>query len=152
MLSSIISVKAILAVVALISVGSAAGVTAAPSIIHDLTATNANLTQAEQAAITYVNDHYPGNGTSKILKVENDTENGTAVFDIKVLAPNGTVYVNFSKYTGTISSLLVKNSTLNTACSITLVDRAALIRFLKKYGQSFIDSIALSILNLIDEF
>ena len=93
MLSSIISVKAILAVVALISVGSAAGVTAAPSIIHDLTATNANLTQAEQAAITYVNDHYPGNGTSKILKVENDTENGTAVFDIKVLAPNGTVYV-----------------------------------------------------------
>ena len=42
MLSSIISVKAILAVVALISVGSAAGVTATPSIIHDLTATNAN--------------------------------------------------------------------------------------------------------------
>ena len=35
---------------------------------------------------------------------------------------------------------------------ITLVDRAALIRFLKKYGQSFIDSIALSILNLMDEF
>lgn len=93
MLSSIVSAKAILAVIALISVGSAAGVTAGPSIIHDLTATNANLTQAEQAAITYVNDHYPGNGTSKILKVENDTENGTAVFDIKVLAPNGTVYV-----------------------------------------------------------
>ena len=93
MLSSIISVKAILAVIALISVGSAAGVTAGPSIIHDLTATNANLTQADQAAITYVNNHHPGNGTSKILKVENDTENGTAVFDIKVLAPNGTVYV-----------------------------------------------------------
>lgn len=105
MLSSIISVKAILAVIALISVGSAAGVTAGPSIIHDLTATNANLTQADQAAITYVNDHYPGNGTSKILKVENDTENGTAVFDIKVLAPNGTVYVvQVSQSTDTVIS------------------------------------------------
>ena len=105
MISSIISVKAILAVIALISVGSAAGVTAGPSIIHDLTATNANLTQAEQAAITYVNDHYPGNGTSKILKVENDTENGTAVFDIKVLAPNGTVYVvQVSQSTDTVIS------------------------------------------------
>lgn len=30
-------------------------------------------------------------------------------------------YVNFSKYTGTISSLLVKNSTLNTACSINQI-------------------------------
>ena len=106
MISSIISVKAILAVIALISVGSAAGVTAGPSIIHDLTATNANLTQAEQAAITYVNDHYPGNGTSKILKVENDTENGTAVFDIKVLAPNGTVYVvQVSQSTDTVISV-----------------------------------------------
>ena len=35
---------------------------------------------------------------------------------------------------------------------VTLTDRASLIRFLKKYGQSFIDSIALSILNFIDEF
>ena len=105
MISSIISVKAILAVIALISVGSAAGVTAGPSIIHDLTATNANLTQAEQAAIPYVNDLYPGIGTSKILKVENDTENGTAVFDIKVLAPNGTVYVvQVSQSTDTVIS------------------------------------------------
>ncbi|MHB1709117.1 MAG: hypothetical protein ACYCT2_06565 [Thermoplasmataceae archaeon] len=34
---------------------------------------------------------------------------------------------------------------------VSLRDRDAIVRFLKKYGQSFIDSIALSILNLIDE-
>ncbi|MHB1709115.1 MAG: PepSY domain-containing protein [Thermoplasmataceae archaeon] len=93
MLSSIIGAKAILAVVALLSVASVAGVTAAPSVIHDLSATNSNVTLAEQAAINYVNAHYQGNGTSKILKVENDTEKGVAVYDIKVLAPNGTAYV-----------------------------------------------------------
>ena len=34
---------------------------------------------------------------------------------------------------------------------VNLKDRDAIVKFLKKYGQSFIDSIALSILNLIDE-
>ncbi len=47
---------------------------------------------------------------------------------------------------------LIRTAEDGNRLTITLVDRAALIRFLKKYGQSFIDSIALSILNLIDEF
>ncbi len=93
MLSSIIGAKAILAVVALLSVASVAGVTAGPGVIHDLSAANSNVTLADHAAITYVNAHYQGNGTAKILKVENDTEKGVAVYDIKVLAPNGTAYV-----------------------------------------------------------
>ena len=93
MLSSIIGAKAILAAVALLSVASVAGVTAGPSVLHDLSAPGNNMTLAQQAAITYVNAHYAGNGTAKILKTENDTEHGVAVYDINVLAPNGTIYV-----------------------------------------------------------
>lgn len=56
------------------------------------TSGSGNLTAAEQAAITYVDTHFSGNGTAKILQIENDTENGSAVFDITILAPNGNVY------------------------------------------------------------
>ena len=95
LLSSIIGIKAILAAIALVSVASVAGIAAGPSIGHPLasTAPADNLTAAQQAALSYVSQNYPGNGTAKILKTENDTEHGVPVFDIKVLAPNGLVYV-----------------------------------------------------------
>jgi hypothetical protein len=94
MLSSLVGLKAILAAIALVTVASTVGIAAGPSIGHALvSSTSGNMTAAEQAAVSYVNSHYAGNGTAKILKVENDTEHGVAVYDIKVLAPNGSVYV-----------------------------------------------------------
>lgn len=94
MLSSIVGLKALLAAIALVTVASTAGIAAGPSIGHALAPSmSGNMTAAEQAAVSYVNSHYAGNGTAKILKVENDTEHSVAVFDIKVLAPNESVYV-----------------------------------------------------------
>ncbi|MHB1493260.1 MAG: PepSY domain-containing protein [Thermoplasmataceae archaeon] len=99
MLSTIASAKAILAVLGVLSTAFVVG-TAGGSIGHALSGiagspgtANANLSAAEQAAVNYVSTHYSGNGTAKILKVENDTEKGVAVFDINILAPNGSVYV-----------------------------------------------------------
>lgn len=73
-------VKALVALV-LVTSGVAAGAAATGSLGHltTNTVTDANLTAAEQAAISYVDAHYPGNGTAKILKVENSTENYTGV-------------------------------------------------------------------------
>ena len=46
---------------------------------------------------------------------------------------------------------LVTTSLEGKFIRIVLVDREAIIKFLKKFGKSFIDSIALSILDLIDD-
>ncbi|MCL6090383.1 MAG: hypothetical protein M1393_05020 [Candidatus Thermoplasmatota archaeon] len=92
---SLMSAKAIIAILALasaVSITGAAGHATIGNAISDL-AGNSNLTAAENVTLSYVDTHYAGNGTAKILKVESDTENGTAVFDINVLAPNGMVYV-----------------------------------------------------------
>lgn len=48
---------------------------------------------ANQAAIRYVDAHYPGKSTSRVLKTERDTERGHRVYDVRTLAPNGTIYV-----------------------------------------------------------
>ncbi|MDA8393132.1 MAG: hypothetical protein M0Z87_10155 [Actinomycetota bacterium] len=50
------------------------------------------------AATNYASSHHPGSGTATVLKVEADTEyhGGSVarrVFDIRVKAPNGTIYV-----------------------------------------------------------
>ena len=85
--------KVVVALVVVTS-GVAAGSAATGTMGHLIqgNATSGNLTAAEQAAIAYVDQHYPGNGTAQVLKVENDTENGTAVVDVTVLAPNGHTY------------------------------------------------------------
>ena len=94
MLSSLISAKAIVALILTVSAVSVAGAAGTGPLGHMFTGTSGsgNLTAAEQAAITYVDTHFSGNGTAKILQIENDTENGSAVFDITILAPNGYVY------------------------------------------------------------
>lgn len=48
---------------------------------------------ADQAALAYVTSTYPGSGTAQVLKTEPDVDRGVAVFDVRVLAPNGTIYV-----------------------------------------------------------
>lgn len=45
------------------------------------------------AALAYVTTTYPGNGTARVQKTEPDVDGGVAVFDVRVLAPNGTIYV-----------------------------------------------------------
>lgn len=47
---------------------------------------------ADQAALAYVGQHYPGSGTAKVLRTEADTEHGVPVFDVVVQAPSGATY------------------------------------------------------------
>ncbi len=48
---------------------------------------------ADQTAVSYVNSHYPGGGAAQVLKSEPDVERGVPVYDVRVVAPNGTTYV-----------------------------------------------------------
>ncbi|MCL5785047.1 MAG: hypothetical protein M1151_00045 [Candidatus Thermoplasmatota archaeon] len=103
----------VIVTIVLASSGVMAGTAASGSVGHLLQAGTApaNLTSAEQAAIAYVDQHYQGNGTAKLLKVESDTENGTAVVDVTVLAPNGHAYdVEVNQSTNAVMSVeLVQN-------------------------------------------
>ncbi|MHB1493262.1 MAG: hypothetical protein ACYCSG_05765 [Thermoplasmataceae archaeon] len=47
---------------------------------------------------------------------------------------------------------IIEISPIEFGFNVKLKDRSALIKFLKKYGESFIDSLAASILKLLDEF
>lgn len=48
---------------------------------------------ADNTAIHYVNAHYTGKGQARVLQTESDIEHGVPVYDIRILAPNGTMYV-----------------------------------------------------------
>ncbi|MHB1583617.1 MAG: PepSY domain-containing protein [Acidimicrobiales bacterium] len=48
---------------------------------------------ADQAAVNYVDSHYPGPGAPQVLKTEPDADRGVSVYDVRVVAPNGTTYV-----------------------------------------------------------
>lgn len=48
---------------------------------------------ADRAAISYAKVHYRGSTAARVLATEPDTERGRAVYDVRVLAPNGAVYV-----------------------------------------------------------
>lgn len=113
----------IIVALALVSAGGATAVAASGNMGHVLqpnAAVPANLTSAEQAAVTYVNQHYAGNGTAQILKVENDTENGTSVVDVTVLAPNGHSYdVEVSQATNTVVSVEVAGDSGSSSSSST---------------------------------
>lgn len=76
MLSTI--AKVLIALV-LVASGAMVGTAVTGSFAHLVPGApaSASLTPAEQAAIAYVDAHYPGNGTAKILKVDNNTENDT---------------------------------------------------------------------------
>lgn len=51
------------------------------------------LAAADQVAISYVESHFPGSGTARVLTSEADVDRGIAVFDVRTLAPNGVIYV-----------------------------------------------------------
>ncbi|MGB8347442.1 MAG: hypothetical protein WCD86_21335 [Ktedonobacteraceae bacterium] len=48
---------------------------------------------ANSTAIHYVDSHYSGKGQAHVLKTEADVEHGVPVYDVRIQAPNGTVYV-----------------------------------------------------------
>lgn len=48
---------------------------------------------ADGTASAYARAHYPGPGKLRVLATESDTERGTAVYDVRILAPNGVIYV-----------------------------------------------------------
>jgi hypothetical protein len=48
---------------------------------------------ADQATVSYLTSHYPGSGTARVLATERDHDRGQAVYDVRALAPDGTVYV-----------------------------------------------------------
>lgn len=48
---------------------------------------------ADQSAIIWVDQNQAGSGQAAILKTEADVDHGVCVFDIRVAAPNGTVWV-----------------------------------------------------------
>jgi hypothetical protein len=56
-------------------------------------ATTGGASGADQAAAHYVDIHYPGAGTARVLKTEPDVERGVPVYDVRILAPDGTTYV-----------------------------------------------------------
>ncbi|MGC8515621.1 MAG: PepSY domain-containing protein [Thermoplasmata archaeon] len=112
--------KVIMAIVVIAS-GAAVGTVTSGAAGHfvQLNTLPANLTSAEQAALNYVDQHYSGNVTAKILKVENDTENGSAVVDVTVLAPNNNTYdVEVSQASNAVISVeLVSHEDQTTSSS-----------------------------------
>lgn len=49
--------------------------------------------RAGRAAMTYVREHYRGRCGARVLRAEADVERGVPVYDVRTVAPNGTVYV-----------------------------------------------------------
>ncbi|MDA8399966.1 MAG: hypothetical protein M0008_07970 [Actinomycetota bacterium] len=73
---------------------STANHTPIPSAVRLVaSASGSSPTGADQAAVAYVDTHYPGTGAARVLKTEPDLEHGVAVYDVRVVAPNGVTYV-----------------------------------------------------------
>lgn len=92
---------------ALAAAGQADPATTAPAArVHLTRTTGVGRTAADRAAAAYVTAHYPGSGRAQVLATEpDDTDRGQAVWDVQVLAPNGTRYeVHVSMASGTVLS------------------------------------------------
>ncbi len=63
-----------------------------PAAVRLAGATAGGASGADQVAVNYVDTHYPGAGTAQVLKTEPDIERGVPVYDVRVLAPDGTTY------------------------------------------------------------
>jgi len=83
-----LAVAGAVAAVTLTTGGTHAGV---PTKVNLVSATSA-MTSADQVALNYAAQTYPGAGTASVLKTEADTEHGVPVYDVTVMAPNGTTY------------------------------------------------------------
>lgn len=94
-ISSVVAAGAATAALGLASIGSAS---AAPR-----SAGQFGPAAADQAAIRFIGQHYPGTGAARVLATEPDTERGQAVYDVRVLAPDHLTYVaHVSRAAGTV--------------------------------------------------
>ncbi len=64
-----------------------------PAAVRLTAATAGGAAGADQAAVHYVDSHYPGPGTARVTRTEPDVERGVPVYDVRVVAPDGTIYV-----------------------------------------------------------
>lgn len=64
-----------------------------PGAVRLAAATTGGPAGADQAALRYFARHDPGPGTAQVQKTEPDVERGVPVYDVRVLAQNGTTYV-----------------------------------------------------------
>ncbi|MHB1500139.1 MAG: PepSY domain-containing protein [Candidatus Dormibacteria bacterium] len=63
-----------------------------PTSVNLVSASGPAAAAADNAAVSYVDQKYPGSATAVVLKTESDTEHGIPVYDVQVTAPNGSTY------------------------------------------------------------
>ncbi|MHB8379090.1 MAG: hypothetical protein ACYDB2_04100 [Acidimicrobiales bacterium] len=85
----------VIAVGAMMSVGAGAVSGQAPVASIHVVADHAlgGVSGADLAAVSYVNTNYPGSGVAIVLTTSADTEAGVPVYDVRIVAPNGSTYV-----------------------------------------------------------
>jgi hypothetical protein len=71
---------------------SAHGAPAVANVAVQLASASSPANAADQAAVSYVAQHFAGSGIASVLKTEADTEHGMPVYDVRIKAPNGAVY------------------------------------------------------------
>jgi uncharacterized membrane protein YkoI len=83
----------------------AAGGPALPTRVISLAAATLSPAGADQAALAYVDARFPGSRPAQVLRTEADVEHGVPVYDVRVLAPDGTVIVvHVDRSSGTVIS------------------------------------------------
>lgn len=55
--------------------------------------TSGDASAADQAAVSYVDSTYPGSGVAAVLTTTAATEAGVSVYDVSIVAPDGSTYV-----------------------------------------------------------
>ncbi|MHB8620149.1 MAG: PepSY domain-containing protein [Chloroflexota bacterium] len=73
--------------------GAAFGLGPLAVVVPGAYAASGGAAGADSVALSYVQANYGGSGTAQVLKTEADVDKGVPVYDVRTLAPNGTVYV-----------------------------------------------------------
>lgn len=102
-LTWLVAVGTALGVATLMTVGAGASSPRQPAAVVHLSAhsarsvrvahTSGDTAAADQAAIAYVNANDAGSATANVLSTVADVEAGVPVYDIRIVAPNGSTYV-----------------------------------------------------------
>ncbi len=91
----VVAGSSVIAVAAMMSIGAGAvsGQTPVASIRVATDHALGGVSGADQAAVSYVDTNYPGSGVANLLTTSADTEAGVPVYDVRIVAPNGSTYV-----------------------------------------------------------
>ena len=90
----VVASGSVLGAAAMMSAGAGAVSGHAPEASISLVASNTDggVVGADQAAVIYVDTNYPGSGVANVLSTKADTEDGVAVYDVSIVAPDGFTY------------------------------------------------------------